>query len=576
MRMTHSFQNTSLSIRGNGFRPGQVLPDDVIPGTPGNDTLTGGSGDDKITGNAGNDKLYGRDGNDQLAGNDGNDSLWGELGADALRGGNGNDELDGGAGSDTVRGDAGDDRVYDTDTEADTLDGGAGIDVLQADWHTITDAIQWFNNPNQTQVVNGNQISGFERLSIIAGSGDDVISNAGRSTDDNMSGGDGDDLLIGGKGLDYLAGGAGHDTLVGAGKGGLYGNDGDDLLDATRSTSWHNMFGDNGNDTVLGGNGAESVYAGDGDDLVFTGGGDDYIDMGSGHNTIDGGSGIDKMSVFWDGNEDIVWTIDPTQVTEILGSRVSNVEKVWGYMGAGDDYVSNALNDYDFEMEGREGNDTLIGGGGADGLSGYEGNDSLVGGAGADSLTDYEGNDYLQGGDGNDVLSGGVGIDTLLGEAGNDRFWMGAGDSMIGGSGADTFMQTTFDASQLTDFTSGSDVIEIWQRLNVRIGDTDNIIENATTIASPGGFSTAAELVIATQDIAGAITEESAAAAIGSATSAYGIATRLFVVDNGTDSAVFYFASVDGNAAVSADELTLLVDLQGTASMGTADFVFTS
>ena len=49
---------------------------------------------------------------------------------------------------------------------------------------------------------------------------------------------------------------------------------------------------------------------------------------------------------------------------------------------------------------------------------------------------------------------------------------------------------------------------------------------------------------------------------------------RLFVVDNGNDSAIYLFKSSDANATVSANELTLLATLDGTASTSVSDYAF--
>jgi hypothetical protein len=46
------------------------------------------------------------------------------------------------------------------------------------------------------------------------------------------------------------------------------------------------------------------------------------------------------------------------------------------------------------------------------------------------------------------------------------------------------------------------------------------------------------------------------------------------VVDNGTDSALFKFASSGTDAAVSSTELTLIGTLQGTAATGLSDYAF--
>jgi hypothetical protein len=76
-------------------------------------------------------------------------------------------------------------------------------------------------------------------------------------------------------------------------------------------------------------------------------------------------------------------------------------------------------------------------------------------------------------------------------------------------------------------------------------------------------------------NIAGTITTASAAAKIGSATSAYAVgADVLFAVDNGSSSALYLFTAADANAVVSSSELTLLATLTTTPQLALADFLF--
>ncbi|HWT08200.1 MAG TPA: calcium-binding protein, partial [Roseomonas sp.] len=92
-------------------------------------------------------------------------------------------------------------------------------------------------------------------------------------------------------------------------------------------------------------------------------------------------------------------------------------------------------------FDGGAGQDVLIGGAGADTLLGGLGLDTLDGGGGNDSLVGGgvgDGADLLLGGAGDDVLSGGSGIDDLDGGEGNDILRGGAGaDILDGGAGRD-------------------------------------------------------------------------------------------------------------------------------------------
>jgi Ca2+-binding RTX toxin-like protein len=84
----------------------------------------------------------------------------------------------------------------------------------------------------------------------------------------------------------------------------LYGEQGDDLIDARRLTgigdnvyltSRIRLIGGAGDDTILGGIEEEEFEDGPGDDLINAGGGDDAIAFGPGHDTVYGGLGRDGL-----------------------------------------------------------------------------------------------------------------------------------------------------------------------------------------------------------------------------------------------------------------------------------------
>lgn len=95
----------------------------------------------------------------------------------------------------------------------------------------------------------------------------------------------------------------------------------------------------------------------------------------------------------------------------------------------GDDYAFDDEGNPTRIVQGRDGNDTMLGLGGNDVLAGNEGADSLLGGAG---------DDELYGGAGDDVLHGGAGDDILYGQAGNDSFYGGDAQDAEGSTGIDT------------------------------------------------------------------------------------------------------------------------------------------
>ncbi|WP_281431842.1 calcium-binding protein [Rhizobium setariae] len=101
-------------------------------------------------------------------------------------------------------------------------------------------------------------------------------------------------------------------------------------------------------------------------------------------------------------------------------------------------------------INGRAGNDSLIG---------YSGGDEIRGRAGNDTEHGHDGNDTLRGGDGRDSLFGGRGGDLLVGGTGNAQF--------AGGLGADTFSfknlhDGVFEVTEIDDYRRQQvDVIDL-------------------------------------------------------------------------------------------------------------------
>jgi Ca2+-binding RTX toxin-like protein len=165
------------------------------------------------------------------------------------------------------------------------------------------------------------------------------------------------------------------------------------------------------------------------------------------------------------------------------------------------------------------------------------------------------------------VIAGNSSANVLNGKAGADM--------LSGGGGNDSFVidsKTGFDT--VTDWNSAADTLR-FSMAGVHVGNGDAVVNNAVERAAPGGFSTGSEVVLFTTHIVGAITTASAAAQIGSATSAYAVgADVLFGVDNSTQSGVFLFHSSGADALVSAGELTQVALLNGDVTH-LADYVFT-
>jgi Ca2+-binding RTX toxin-like protein len=305
-------------------------------------------------------------------------------------------------------------------------------------------------------------------------------------------------VLDGGAGNDELFGGDGNDTLIGGA--------GDDEL-----------FGEGGNDTLIGGTGANLLDGGAGTDTAsYAGSAFGMLVAISGSNS--NGVALSLGSTDGDSLISIENIIGSNFADNISGSAIANV--ISG--GGGDDFIS-----------GDGGADSLNGGAGID-TAGYGGSsagvnvnlgtlsfvfgsgfiqtggtgtggdaqgdtlsgfENLLGSSFADTLTGNNGANRLDGGSGADTLDGGAGGDILDGGAGNDTLVGGAGvgvDLLTGGAGADNFVYQSLDDSRIvngrqqdtiTDFTVGQDKLD-FRALGVDAADI--LIVNGNGAASVG------------------------------------------------------------------------------------------
>lgn len=477
----------------------------------GSGNLTGNDLANTLTGNSGANILDGGMGNDTLIGGDGNDTLIGGDGTDSLAGGNGNDIYDIAAG----------------DVISETLTGGT--DAIRS--ATITSLAAYAN-------VEGLLYSGTSAVTLAGTAGADW--RGGGSGNDTLTGLAGNDTLSGGAGADSIDGGADNDSLTGE-----LGND--------------SIDGGLGGDQVYGGLGSDSLRGGDGSDAIYA----------------------DKSPSDYSGAQDAA-----TDVNRLFGD-------------AGNDTLYGAA-----------GADTLDGGADADTLYGKGGNDSLLGGAGDDQLYggQYSSSDTQTG---NDTLNGGAGNDTVYGGDGNDLLqadgtalstlnYSRSGDVLFGGDGSDTFRLTEAHATTdsfgtpyfstghlIADFASGSDKLSILKAL---VGNGDTVLSSATAIAGTAStppattFSHVAELVVFSGNVGldfsyydtngiNISNATSVATAIGSADASFALGDkRLFVINDGSDSALFQFVSAGADGAVSAAELKLIGVIAHDASLLASDF----
>ncbi|MFT3857755.1 MAG: calcium-binding protein [Aquabacterium sp.] len=256
---------------------------------------------------------------------------------------------------------------------------------------------------------------------------------------DTLYGGYGDDTLDGGAGDDLLLGATADERLYGGGNDTLSGGDGDDTL---KGGVW--LDGGAGNDMLSTEGYVGRLYGGEGDDTLTT---------NVGVQVVDGGSGADLIRLSGSAYSDATRVVADGQDTlELSGLTLSALK---GYARLVQDSHGLILHlDNGVWMNVHPGMETLklhladaqltLG----DVLAmtplkmyGGDANDTLVGGAGNDEISGGEGANHLSGGAGDDSLFtyGNGGI--LLGEEGNDTLVAWSGDHLLDGGAGDDVLQ---------------------------------------------------------------------------------------------------------------------------------------
>ena len=387
---------------------------DILDGGAGDDTLHGSYGADTLRGGAGNDLLYANsaaetwdDQDHLLAGGTGNDTLTGGSGRDVFAfaetpGAPNADVITGfSTGLDAIQLDsgfhaslgpsggfsAGDERfwtaagatsghdatdrvVYDTLTgnlyyDADGSGTGAAQLIARLEGVSSLAATDiWVDFASPNLALGGTD--GDD--SLRGGGGDDTLNGRGGNDtleggygDDTLDGGTGNDYLVGDEGADLLLGGDGNDTLDGVSGADdwWYGGEQTSYYDA-ESDSWQPLPGD----TLDGGLG-DDVYYLQQNDVVTDSGGYDIIHTDAGQYTL--GAGIENLTY-----TTFAWSDGEGIGVRYNGNGLDNIISIPGLW-----YSSFS------ELDGGDGNDTLMGGGQAvfrfDLGSGNYGHDTVYG-----------------------------------------------------------------------------------------------------------------------------------------------------------------------------------------------------
>ncbi|MFB2938906.1 cadherin-like domain-containing protein, partial [Aerosakkonemataceae cyanobacterium BLCC-F154] len=397
--------------------------DDILYGTPENDTIDGLGGNDQIFGLGANDLLYGSEGND------------------TLNGGEGDDYLNPGTGINVVI-------------------GGTGFDLLDLDYSTeINNLTINYTDPNNGTISDESSFSEIEWVIFKSGTGNDTADLSAANYAE-FRGSEGNDSFLGGAGNDYLEGGFGSDTLI--------GGEGNDVIEGWGPGDAPSDEGD----YIDAGGGNDVVYGDAGNDLILGGAGSDHLDGVGGNDTLRGGEGDDRKIGDFGG-------LFGGEGDDLLFGEAGN-DELWGQ--AGNDTLEGG--EGDDVLNGNQGTDSIYGDQGNDIIRGGKDDDAVFGGAENDQLFGDLGNDSLWGGEGDDTLTGGnvTGLtpgvgekDFLHGGMGSDRFilgdviWLTYDDN-------DTATDGSNDYVTIADFNLTEDIIQLQGSPNkyiLEVSDSD-------------------------------------------------------------------------------------------------------
>jgi Ca2+-binding RTX toxin-like protein len=352
-------------------------------------------------------------------------------------------------------------------SQGTTLEGFAGNDVLRAQKSN-------FGNDTLYGGTGNDELSGFGGDDKLYGEADNDELFGGNGNDE-LYGGSGDDTLIGQAENDQLDGGAGADFMAGGqGNDTYYVDDAGDVVDERNGDGVDKIICSVDYDFTRVMGVVETIEIGGSASIDITGSsGADTIIGNSGANLLNGGGGIDTVSFAW-AMQAITVNLSKgiTTGTEIGQNKLLSIENVIGGSGA-DLLTGSALDNL---IEGGDGGDKIVGGGGDDTVSyehstsgvtvnlalktaqsgGHAAGDTLssienaLGSGIADTLIGTPKNNTLSGGNGDDILTGGGGADLLTGGDGRDHFvFSSKNDSSK--SKPDT----------IVDFVSGQDTIDL-------------------------------------------------------------------------------------------------------------------
>lgn len=440
-----------------------------------------------------------------------------------------------GAGNDTLVGKAGNDTL-DGATGADRMTGGQGDDVYVVD--NAGDLVTEVAGGGQDTVVSSITYQLTAEVETLTLTGISEIDGTGTDADNTIIGNDARNDLFGLDGADRLFGGGGNDTLNGGlGADEMFGGTGSDTYVVDNILDTVTELADEGVDLVIASvnftlsNNVENLLLRDGA-LSGTGNADNNIIAGNsaanqlfglnGNDLLDGQGGIDTMTG-GQGDDIYIVTEDGDRTIEQFGGGTDTVQASLSIYNMERD-IENLLFDGEIAggneldnrmtatgrslllgsaMDGRAGNDTLIGSRFEDNLVGGLGQDRMEGGGGNDQYTVDDAGDVVV-----ELLDGGIrdlirssisytlsdNVEVLqltgtaainaTGSAGNDELFGNAAQNVLSGLGGNDTLNG-YDGDVLVGGT-GDDTYKIYNAVGVNF--VENLNEGTDTVVVLGSF----------------------------------------------------------------------------------------
>ncbi|WP_219623474.1 S8 family serine peptidase [Herbaspirillum seropedicae] len=193
-----------------------------------------------------------------------------------------------------------------------------------------------------------------------------------------------------------------------------------EVMDAAR-LGVNNLYGSNGNDTMIAAASGSWLVGGGGSNVYQGGVGDDVLVISASdeQKNIRGGGGVNTAIIV--GKAGVTLNMAQAQVQIAEG-------------GAGNDVITSGGRTGVY-IKGGSGNATLIGGAGDDVIVGGSGRNVIIGGSGKALIYAGPNGDTIYGASGDSIINAGGGADRIFAGAANDIIKVGKGNATIDGGG---------------------------------------------------------------------------------------------------------------------------------------------